>query len=77
MLRYHEELGIRLKTMQMMIASGVKVKKKTICNTLHEASMAIGEVLPIEAKLDALEKENYELRRQLEIRDTMTNPAGD
>lgn len=64
-MEYREELYIRLRAMQMMIASGVKVKKKAICNTLGEASMAIHEVQSIEARLNELEKDNYELRCRL------------
>ena len=65
MMEYREELYIRLRAMQMMIASGGKVKKKAICNTLGEASIALQEVQSIEAKLDALGKENCELRCRL------------
>lgn len=62
---YHEELCTRLRTIGMMIASGVKIKKKIICNAMHEASIALQEVQSIEAKLDALGKENCELRCRL------------
>ena len=74
---YHEELCTRLRTIGMMIASGVKIKKKIICNAMHEASIAIQEIQSIEAKLNELEKENLELRRQLEVRIMTTNQAGD
>ena len=65
MLGYREELYIRLRAMQMMIDSGVKIKKKTIYNTLSESAMAIHEVQSIEAKLNELEKDNRELRYRL------------
>ena len=65
MLGYREEMYIRLRTMQTMIAAGVKIKKKIICNAMHEASIAIQEMQSIEARLNELEKENRELRYRL------------
>lgn len=62
---YHEELCTRLRTIEMMIASGVKIKKKIICDAMHEASIAIQEIQSIEARLNELEKDNIELRCRL------------